>query len=177
VTLDHDALAAREEIRDVTMRYARGVDRLDWDLVRSCYHPDAYDNHGTYRGGVDGFIEYFRHQALHFAGTMHVVSNFLAEVDLAAGSARSETYCLAHHWTPPGEEAYDLVTGARYLDRFERRTGEWRIAHRRCVIDWSHKGPSRQWGLADRFLRGSRDSQDPLYDWPDQEDRSGGHGG
>ena len=28
--------ADKEEIRDVLMRYGRGVDRLDEDLIRSC---------------------------------------------------------------------------------------------------------------------------------------------
>ena len=33
------------EIRRVHIRYCRGIDRMDWDLVRSCYHPDAIDQH------------------------------------------------------------------------------------------------------------------------------------
>lgn len=33
---------------------------MDLDLIRSCYHPDAIDDHGDYVGGVDGFIEYAR---------------------------------------------------------------------------------------------------------------------
>ena len=36
-----DDLVARERIRDVIHRYARGVDRRDYELVRSCYHPGA----------------------------------------------------------------------------------------------------------------------------------------
>ena len=38
-TLQH--LADRVEIQDCLLRYARGVDRGDWGLVRSTYHPDA----------------------------------------------------------------------------------------------------------------------------------------
>ncbi|MCB2109209.1 MAG: nuclear transport factor 2 family protein, partial [Rhodobacteraceae bacterium] len=37
------ALLDKEEIRDVLMRYGRGVDRADADLLRSCYHPDAIE--------------------------------------------------------------------------------------------------------------------------------------
>ena len=43
-------LIDKDEIRDVMARYCRGVDRADWDLVRSTYHTDAYDDHGDYRG-------------------------------------------------------------------------------------------------------------------------------
>ncbi|MBT5754390.1 MAG: SnoaL-like domain-containing protein [Acidimicrobiaceae bacterium] len=40
------ALIDKDEIRDVLMRYGRGVDRLDEELLRSCYHPDSHDDHG-----------------------------------------------------------------------------------------------------------------------------------
>jgi hypothetical protein len=38
----------RWAIHDVLVRYCRGVDRLDADLVRSAYHSDAVE-HGPYR--------------------------------------------------------------------------------------------------------------------------------
>jgi hypothetical protein len=54
--------------------------------------------------------------------------------------------------------------GARYIDRFERRDGEWRIARRVAVIDWyvtgSRGAPSAH---LDAFLRGRRDRADPVY--------------
>ena len=171
-----ETVIAREEIREVTLRYARGVDRLDWDLVRSCYHPDAFDHHGTYQGGIDGFIEFFREQCKFFEGTMHLLANCLIELEDGDSTARSESYCIAHHWTAPRVDGFELVTGARYLDRFERREGSWKIAHRRCVIDWTRKSPLTSWGLVDRFLRGARGRVDPLYHW-DDDDRSGGHDG
>ncbi len=55
-----DELVDRELIRDLVQRYARGVDRRDFELVRSCYHADAIDEHGPYVGGVDGFVEFLR---------------------------------------------------------------------------------------------------------------------
>ena len=33
----------RESIREATFRYARGVDRLDVELMKSAYWPDATD--------------------------------------------------------------------------------------------------------------------------------------
>ena len=45
-----DELLAKQEIRDALMRYSRGIDLLDPDLVKSAYHPDAYDDHGTFKG-------------------------------------------------------------------------------------------------------------------------------
>ena len=39
-----------EQIRDVILRYCHAADRGDWDLARSCYHPDALDDHGIFSG-------------------------------------------------------------------------------------------------------------------------------
>jgi cation transport regulator ChaB len=67
-------LIDKDEIRDLMSRYARGVDRADWDGVRETYHKDAYDDHGDYKGGTDGFIEFGRSrmggatQVMHFLG-------------------------------------------------------------------------------------------------------------
>ena len=51
-------LLDEEAIKKVHLRYCRGIDRRDWELLRSCYHPDALDDHGDYVGGVDGFIKF-----------------------------------------------------------------------------------------------------------------------
>ncbi len=59
---DTDVLLRRlvdeSDIRAVLARYARGIDRFDMDMVRSCYHEDATDAHGHYNGDIEGFIEY-----------------------------------------------------------------------------------------------------------------------
>ena len=51
-------LLNKERIKDNLVSYCRGVDRREWDLVREAYHPDAYDDHGGYKGNVDGFMEW-----------------------------------------------------------------------------------------------------------------------
>jgi hypothetical protein len=43
-------LVDRADILDCVQRYARGIDRHDVELVASCYHPDAIDDHGLYVG-------------------------------------------------------------------------------------------------------------------------------
>ena len=37
-----EELSDRAEIHDVLMRYSRGLDRLDMDLVREAFHDDAW---------------------------------------------------------------------------------------------------------------------------------------
>ncbi len=61
--------ADKEEIRDVLMRYGRGVDRLDEDLIRSCYHDDSFDDHGHWKGNGQDFaafiVESLRERSHH----------------------------------------------------------------------------------------------------------------
>ena len=53
-----DQLVARAEINDVLQRYIRGIDRVDMEVVSSCYHPGAYDDHGQFQGTVEEFTEW-----------------------------------------------------------------------------------------------------------------------
>jgi hypothetical protein len=52
----------------------------------------------------------------------------LIDVDLSHDVARSETYAVAfHRYTDPDGYPTDMWAGLRYVDRFERRDGQWRI--------------------------------------------------
>ena len=165
-----DALLAKDAIRDVLADLARGTDRLDGELIRACYHPDALDDHNAFRGGPVEFADWVLANLPHFAATMHFLGN--SRIELAGDTAWSETYCVAHHvFRPddPGGER-DLVLGLRYVDRFERRAAQpggerrWRIALRRCVFDWSYTVPiAEKWPFAADFTVGRRDRSDPSY--------------
>ncbi len=55
----------------------------------------------------------------------------------------------------------------RYLDRLERRDGQWKIVLRRLLIDWSFTVPYSGWlGPEWERLKGSRDLADPSYERP-----------
>jgi 3-phenylpropionate/cinnamic acid dioxygenase small subunit len=161
-TIDDTALQGlidRQAIQDVLLRYCRGVDRRDFDLVRSCYHDDAYDLHGSYEGGPDGFIEHLKRNA-RWDATMHVIGNQLIELD--GDLARCESYCISYHRHEA--EAEDMVIGLRYVDRVERRQGEWRIAHRVCAMEWSRVDPvTGIWEFAPGTVRGRPFPDDIIY--------------
>src|SRR3954464_7687266 len=84
-------LAERAEIQDCLLLYARGVDRGDWELVRSTYHPDADDAHGEYQGGVDGLIAWLDQRFAGADNSMHFLGNCLIEF-AEADFAFVETY-------------------------------------------------------------------------------------
>ncbi len=171
-------LADRAEITDVMYRWCRAVDRRDWDAVRRVFHPDAIDNHGPFVGGVDELIAWLsdRHRTIPFS--MHLVSNILIEF-AEADSALVETYIFATlRYSAEGKAALAVFTGgmggggatdsfawARYIDRFERRNGEWRIARRTVAFDSSLIAdvPANAPAFDPNWAVGRRDTDDPIY--------------
>lgn len=153
-----------EAIKKVHLRYCRGVDRMDFDLIRSCYHPDAIDDHGEFVGGIDAFIEYARENLPTFLSTNHCVCNQLVEVE--GDIAFAEHYGIAYHRLPAaaGIKEKDWIATIRYVDRFERRDGEWRIAHRRSLVDSERIAQVEETLIPPGSMAGSRDRSDPSYD-------------
>jgi ketosteroid isomerase-like protein len=130
-----ERLVAESAIRQVVARYGRAIDSMDWDLLRSCYHPDAIDEHGVYNGGIEGFIELLERTLPTEVGTNHFMGASLIELD--GDTAWVETHALGHHRSPASESEplRDRLFFLRYADRFELRDGEWRIAHRVVVYE------------------------------------------
>lgn len=144
-----ERIADRLAIQDVMYRWCRAIDRLDYEGMRAVFHPDAIDDHGTYSGNVDGLIEWLRERHRSIPFSSHQISNILIEF---AGPDRAlvETYARTlQRYPPEAKEALaqfgaqakpgvgvDLMTSSRYVDIFERRNGEWRIARRTLIHDW-----------------------------------------
>ncbi len=130
--MSHDPGSAddREAIREVACRYSRGVDRLDADVMRSAYWPDAVDDHGRFVGNGWEFVERVVGTHDRWAATMHCNMNHSIEFD-DPDHARGEIYNITY-LVPRDDGPWSVWLG-RYLDRYERRDGEWRISHRVCV--------------------------------------------
>lgn len=158
--MDVDTLIARQEITDVIKRLVRGTDRLDAELIASCYHPDGIDDHNAFRGSGVAFAAWVCEVLPHFVATHHFVADPYIRVIGAAADV--DTYCEAHH---VGVDT-DLVLGLRYVDRFERRRGEWRILRRVCAFDWTYTVelvPERRMAFGPDFTLGRRDRDDISY--------------
>lgn len=130
-----EELAARAAIHDVILRYARGVDRRDFELVAACFAPDATVDYGDFfRGEVGGLIRAMATGLAAFATTMHLMGNHLVELD--GDRATSETYAVAYHRGGSAAKPFDLVMGVRYLDALDRTQGGWRIIRRGVEHVW-----------------------------------------
>ena len=157
-----DDIVAESAIRDVHIRYCRANDRRDEELMRSCFHADAViDLHEPLT--VDAFIELGRMVLSQYTQTWHNTGNQLVEVD--GDAAWAEHYTTSTHRIAAGADGpeRDFVVSGRYIDRMEQRGGEWRIARRRMLVDFSRTDPvpAAEPGLGSS--QGARDRSDPSY--------------
>jgi ketosteroid isomerase-like protein len=170
--IDNEKLAdmlARQEIRDVLARYARGVDRADREMLESCYHEDAIEEHGpNYSGPAMDYIA----GAIDRLKLMGDMAHYLCQshIELNGDTAGVETYVITFARFNDESGEVDTLTGGRICDRFERRDGQWRIAHRRLAFDWNRDMAANQgWCLgmfdttAPGFHGGRKDREDLSY--------------
>lgn len=158
-----ERLLAREAIETVLYRYANAIDRGDLEMLKSVYWPEATDDHGVFVGNAMAFAEFIIPLLSTMNHTMHRISN--VAVDLKDSNvARVQSYFMSYH----EHDGSQTIVGGRYLDQFERRTGEWRILERLVVMDWNQNIASTlNWHPGEMYSKlrhGVRSREDPFYD-------------
>ena len=152
-------LLDKQAIREATMRYCRGVDRCDPELVNSAFHPDARDEHpgGKYTGETvgPGMVKSLQET---MESTNHQITTQVIEV--YGDTAACESYSTGSHVLKDGRRLHTLV---RYVDRFERRAGEWKIIHRLVISDATEVLPPFEGPQLGPPSLARRDKSDPSY--------------
>ncbi len=130
-----------EAIRQLIYAYCRGIDRCDRETLQRCYWPESIDDHITFVGPAAEFID-LALATVRPLVTQHMIGNVLIE-STGETAARVESYFQATHRLPAqvGAGEVEWVLLGRYLDRVERRGGEWRILHRMVAIDHERRAP------------------------------------
>ena len=163
------ALLDKQAISEVLARYCRGADRADVDLIADAYHPDAMEDHGgVFLGPASDYVALMA-KVLPRAGLMnHMTTNVLIALD--GDVAQVESYILTFARMKKEGEMFDTLTLARALDRFEKRAGMWKIAHRRLIWEWNHEMAfNESWGRGfiapdpSVLARGQKKPHDPVY--------------
>lgn len=159
-----EELISKNAIEDVMFRYARAVDRRDWDSLRSCFHPDATDRHGDFSGSPDEFIKWVSRRHAEIPFSMHFMGNCLVEF-LDRNRAAVETYFVAmqRREDGPDDTGTDHEVFGRYCDVFEDRGTGWRIAAREVVYDGTRTQPSTNHLRTLSGVIGRRDAGDSVY--------------
>lgn len=162
---DIDAVLAHEALYDLTVAYARGVDRCDLALLRSIWHQDATVVFGIFDGPADEFCGFLIDMLRPTKVSFHSITNQWFEIrgDRAIG----EGYVIGLGSLQVDARGPYGLTGGRYLDRYERRDGVWKISQRTFVLDWNinkdtSTAPEPQ-ATAGIKIRSGRAPTDPIY--------------
>jgi hypothetical protein len=131
-------LRDREIVRNLYRRYAFGVDSIDFELVRSVFHPDCVVVGTAEQGTLDDYLNGIE-EALHqWDATMHFVGNQYIEIDGDRGHV--ESWVVGYHMEAEGSPIDHLVLGLRYQDDIVRSGEDWKIIRRETTKQW-HTGP------------------------------------
>ena len=161
------ALLDKQDIMEALTRFSRAMDRLDRELYLSVFHADAEMAAGPFVGLASDCADW--------AFPMHEEGQILTHhallqttIDLAGETAHTETYYL---FVARNKDESLVQAGGRYIDRFERRAGEWKIALRTNAIEWAGLLPNIPIPFSDvpdLYGNGApaRDRSDPSYRRP-----------
>lgn len=143
-------LLDRAAIGDVILRYAQGLDRRRFDLVRACFTPDAQ---AVYSGvalepGVEHIVAHVSRIA-NTSATTHFMGPSLIELDPATpDQADVLTPAIVYIALPENGVEVVRTRGLRYQDRFVRQGGTWLISRRVHTADWMYESPGRPTAMA-----------------------------
>jgi len=131
--LSQQELSDRLEINDLLIRYTVAIDTKDWDLLDTCFIPDAHVDY-TQSGGTKGAYPEVRAwlaKALAmFTMTQHFIGN--TTVILDGDAATSRTYVFNPMGSPKadGKGLHIFTVGGYYNDKLARTPQGWRITER-----------------------------------------------
>jgi SnoaL-like domain len=144
--------ADRGALSDLVHRYAAYVDDRQFDSVATLFTetadltvpepPDALEPVHCHRG----------HDAIAAAvaavgavtRTEHAIVGEVYDAAARSGTAAGRVACIAHHWSPRGDEIVDVVWHLRYDDEYRLTDGAWRISRRALTINAIETRPARR---------------------------------
>lgn len=124
-------------------RYARALDQKDWELLATCFVPDAVALYGEAIGrveGVDAIAGACRVALEKLDSSHHLLGN--EEIEIDGDSARARSYIHAQHTkagTPGGD---NFTIGGVYVDEIVRTPDGWRIRARELKMLWQDGNPA-----------------------------------
>jgi hypothetical protein len=156
-----DELFAIREIESLLVRYARGIDRFDREMMRSAFLEEATTDHPPFH--VGRAWEFIDSQLASIGDSVqysHLIGSIAIEV--RDNEARSEATFWS--WVRLAEaQGSEYFVAGRYLDKLKKVDLGWKISERVVVQDLVRMvpitGPIRHEGAHG----GVRSSDDPVY--------------
>lgn len=119
------------DIREALAEHNRAMAANDADRARRVFLADAREDHGPVAGNARQLAEEFIANACDaFGVTVRQILDAKVEVDGDRALSEAAWFNILQS----GED--DMFYVGRYLDRWERRDGAWKIAARVTAVDW-----------------------------------------
>jgi SnoaL-like domain len=139
-----DELESRSALRDLASDYCIGFDNHDWQRFIAIWHLDAVWDIGPPFGAFNGHdgIHSAVHDVLYpfWRETHHLTTNLRLEfIDPDHATGVCDVDCMG-----ASKDNVVQMVGATYMDKFERRAGQWKIAHRTVKIHFFNPMPGLQ---------------------------------
>lgn len=130
-----ECLVEAEKIKKVLYTYCQAADRCDAEIMKSCYCADSYDDHGFFCGSGWNFVDYVIPELKKLKMSIHSLTNINITVDLESGTATSICQWSVVHRIKRFFGYTDIWDNGRYLDKFVKEGGTWKISKRIVVMD------------------------------------------
>jgi hypothetical protein len=125
-------ISDRLQINDLLVRYTVAIDKKDWQLLDTCFTPDAHVDY-TSAGGIAG--DYPKVRAwlaaalAPFPLTVHAIANSVVAIDGDTATARTYVHNPMTFHNPDGS-VHLFTVGAYYNDALVWTPDGWRIRER-----------------------------------------------
>lgn len=149
-----EQLLDEADCRRLVNAYGRAVDWQDRATLETLFWPEARIDLGFFAGDGAAAVEFLLANAARSDRRFHASSNTVLKID--GERAFGDSCCITYAVAPDGSggDGWHLFFG-RYLDRFERRGGEWRFAERTFVLDGFHTGAYAEPDILGEVIRAS----------------------
>jgi SnoaL-like domain len=140
-----------EQIVDLMVRYGRACDTKDWQLLESCFVPDAFVSYNKFGAPLEGYaaLEGYLRRALDaLDGTQHLFTNYAIRTDGDAGHFRVSLH--SQHVKHDAEGGATCAVGATYEIDAARVGGVWKMTRLELEPIWLSGNPAVLEHIADR---------------------------
>lgn len=133
-------------VHELSLRYAEGIDRRDWELFAACFAPEVRIDFSSFTHRppptepltVAQWVAAVRSTIDGFPSTQHLIGNHRITLDPADGGGpaqrgRYTAYIQAQHWVDP--QRWYLI-GGYYDNDVVRIDGDWKLAAVRINQSW-----------------------------------------
>lgn len=135
-----DEIAGWHAVLDLSLRYAEGIDRRDWEGYATCFLPEVRIDFSsfTHRPAspepvpVEAWVAAVRSTIDGFAATQHSITNQRITFD-SRTSGRYTAYIQAQHWAD--RDRWYLI-GGWYENEVRRTDDGWKLAAVTLHQEW-----------------------------------------